>query len=477
MKTHIRNLLLTLALLLATHRASAQGAAAFPIATNSGSVQFGTGVSCDGTNYAASYISGTNVTVRMFSTNGTLIGSPIIVGGSDLFPPATASAFGQTNTLVIWTDGSAGAGVTIFGQFISRAGTKVGSRFNVLASAGSHGIQIAQALASDGTNFLAVWQDKILGYFYGQIVTPSGSLSGAEFLISGQEQNGGSASACFMKTNYLVVWQSNNGPTGNNNRTYGSLVSKSGAAGIIFQISAGASTDQNPLAIAFDGTNCLVAWNHDVGSGSGVVTNWDIFGRVVSQTGTLPGSELVLVGDAGSQVLPSLAFDGANYLMAWGQESFNSTNSSIPMQFFNRSGSVIGPQFSPFAPHGTNQPLVAGLVFGGGRFAVAGGLGKVIYDVNFEVLGIASGELFGMFIPASGTAPRLAAAGTLSGGQFPLELTGTPGINYAILATAALSQPGWTSIVTNSPTNGTFKFSYTDTGATNASRIYRALRK
>ncbi len=65
----------------------------------------------------------------------------------------------------------------------------------------------------------------------------------------------------FGKTNYLVAWQSNNGwPGGNHNNTYGALVTPGGSAGNIFQISQTASTDHNPLALAFDGANYLLAW-------------------------------------------------------------------------------------------------------------------------------------------------------------------------------------------------------------------------
>jgi hypothetical protein len=59
------------------------------------------------------------------------------------------------------------------------------------------------------------------------------------------------------------------------------------------------------------------------------------------------------------------------------------------------------------------------------------------------------------------------------GDQFPLLLTGTPGINYAIQVSTNLGLPNWTALTTNSPTNG--PFSFTDSNATNASRFYRAV--
>src|SRR5439155_21587777 len=173
------------------------------------------------------------------------------------------------------------------------------------------GVGAPRALASDGTNFLAVMEDN--NNFYGQIVTPAGSLSGPQFLISSQQGNGNSAAAAFGNTNYLVVWQSNNGNQGNTNQAYGEFISGNGSAGSPFQVGQNASVDQNPLAVAFDGTNYLAVWPWDPGPETQQsVTNWDLHGRVVSQTGTFPGSELALVTDPGSQNFPSLSFDGAN---------------------------------------------------------------------------------------------------------------------------------------------------------------------
>jgi hypothetical protein len=63
----------------------------------------------------------------------------------------------------------------------------------------------------------------------------------------------------------------------------------------------------------------------------------------------------------------------------------------------------------------------------------------------------------------------------ITSGQFPLQLAGTPGIDYAIQFSTNLAVNNWTPIVTNSPTNGTFSF--TDTAASNKMRFYRAVKQ
>jgi hypothetical protein len=440
---------------------AANAATVFPIATNPAVVNFGGGVGFDGANYIVGFIAGTNVVnQRVSGTNGSLLGSQIVVGSNPGFPPAIAGAFGKTNYLMTWSDNSVSSGVDMFGQFVSKSGTTNGlPRFPLLSTSDynsqGYAFQTVEALASDGTNFLVVWQDQNTANFYGQLVTPSGSLSGSEFLISSQSGNGNSAAVYFGKTNYLVVWQSNNG--GNNaDQTYGEFVSRSGVPGGSFQIGQTASNDQNPLAIGFDGTNYMVAWNWDNSSG-----NWDIYGRLVSQTGAFPGGELQLVTDPGSQVLPALAFDGANYLMAWGDGSFNVSNPTVRFQFFNRSGSPANSEFTVFTAQGTNNPLFTfnGLIFDGTRFVVAATLGTVSTIGSGDVTGFPSGEVFGAFIPSS-TAVQVTTTSlpdgttnvpysqtlTASGGQTPYTWTI---ISNALPAGLSLSGGG---VISGTPT-------------------------
>lgn len=450
--------------------------AVFPIATNTAVIELSGGVTFDGANYGVGMLIGTNLAMQRVSAAGTLLGAPVSVGANPGLPPAVAFAFGQTNHLIAWSDVTRTSGVTMFGQFVSREGAKVGPVFNLLSSAGAHGFQAVKALATDGTNFLAVWQDEKNGWFYGQRISPAGALSGPALLISGQQGNSLDAAVAFGRTNYLVVWQSDNGQVGSTNRAFGSLVSAGGSAGSPFQISQTASPDQNPPAVAFDGTNYLVAWNHNNEPGSGVVTNWNIHGRLVSSAGTFPGGEVVLVSDPGSQVLPSLAFDGDSYLLVWGDGTFNIPNPTMRFRFFNRYASAAGPAFALFAAQGANAPLMAlnGALFDGSRFFVAATLGTFEFGFDNDVVGFSSGDVHGTFIPASTARPALTAAGPRAGAQFPLLLTGTPGINYVIQAATNLTAGSWMSLTTNSPATGAFSF--TDTQATNHNRFYRALK-
>jgi hypothetical protein len=173
-------------------------------------------------------------------------------------------------------------------------------------------------------------------------------------------------------------------------------------------------------------------------------------------------------------VIPSLAFDGSNYLMAWSYDTFQ-TNANIHCRFFDRSANPVGPEFTVFPSQGTNAPLVSwnGLVFDGNRFASAATLGA--FNTGGGDVIFSSAQVYGAFISASTTPPQFSSGATYTNTQFSLSLSGTPGINYSIQMATNLVASNWTALFTNSPTNGAFTF--TDTGATNRSRFYRAVKQ
>jgi hypothetical protein len=83
-----------------------------------------------------------------------------------------------------------------------------------------------------------------------------------------------------------------------------------------------------------------------------------------------------MITDTNNPIIPALAFDGENYLLAW---HAGLTNSQIFSQFFNRSAVAIGPEFTLFSPQGTNEPLYGSVLFDGNRFlvtAIVGGIGS-----------------------------------------------------------------------------------------------------
>lgn len=409
-------------------------AAVFPIATNPATASASGGLAYDGTNFLAGLVTGTNVTGQLFSPTGALLGAPVTVGANPGFPAAAAFAFGRTNYLAVWSDLSLSSGITMFGQVLTPGGVKVGSAFPLLAAAGSYGVQNVRGLAFDGTNFLAVWQDSNTRAYYGQRLTPAGTLLGGPLLLSNQAHNGHDASVAFGKTSYLVAWQSDLNQNGTNH-TYAALVSPAGTVTGPLQISQQSSADRNPLTVGTDGTNFLVVWNHADTLDTNGAPVWDLHARVVAANGTMPAPEQAVVADEGNQVMPALAFDGVNYLLTWSDysSSYFLKDSTIRGRFLDAAGSAIGPEITAFTPQDTNVFLFGfnGVRYGGGQFALVATMGTLQFDNSGNLTGFPSGTVYGRFAPNSQTTPMFTNA-TISGGFFGGQLAGVPGMTYTV---------------------------------------------
>jgi hypothetical protein len=465
----LRWLFIELALLACATSLRAQ-ITVFPIATST-DVEFSYNpIAFDGTNYLVGFQSPANtIGVQLISPSGSPLGAPILIntGGTGSGPIV---AFDGTRYLIAW---STTPSDFMYGQFIGRNGQLAGSVFPISQSPPSY--QNIRQLLYVGTNYLVLWRDGRNNYtngggdFYGRLMTTAGAFPGSEFPISSPQNDGKDVMAASDGTNCLVAWQSN---TGTNN-TYGAFISPGGSVGSDFQISQTSSPSQNPVAIAFDGTNYLVVWNKDIGRGPPSAPIWSLDGRLVTRTGTFVGNELVL--DTNQTSYPWLAFDGANYLLDYGYD-LGATNldQMLLYRFLDRSANLVGSEFRVFAPQGTNAPLIGPVFFDGKRFLCVGTLGA-LQGASFKFNNLLSASVYGAFIPASTTPPTLAQTGPLVATQFPLQLIGTPGINYAIQFTTNLASHNWTALVTNSPTNGPFGF--IDTSATNKARFYRGVKQ
>ena len=276
-----------------------------------------------------------------------------------------------------------------------------------------------------------------------------------------------------MTTNFLVAFNASGSLLTN---IYGQFVSPAGTL-IRSNVLIDGTVDpsDNPLAVAFDGRNYFVVFNDEVGG----VTNgvFRVFGRFLDPFGTLqPGRYPVGDGDFGRQLWPSLACDGSSYLVSWCNAK-DLSNLSVAAQFISPTGQPLGPSFVPIPAQGTNQPMFAVTVFDRMDYLVSEFM--VTYtnrppgDVSSPEP--ASADVYSTFLPGSTAPPRISVAGSLAVSGFPLLVTGTPGIQYAIQAAQNLVPPDWTSLITNSPTNG--PFAYTDTAPWSSNRFYRAVSR
>jgi len=436
----------------------------FPVATNPLLQAVPWSEATSGQNVLLAILSGTtnifgqdpaNISFQIINSDGSLVGSNTVIGTGNSFPFA---AYGGSNYLVYWDGGGSNP---VLGQLISTNGEVIDAPFPIPSS----GEGAPNALASDGTNFLAVYQtfdtnnngNGLLGQF---ISSDSGvGLLGSPFQIADASNDGNNADAVFGNSNYLVVWQNHRADTNSNhNVTYGVLVSQSAEAVTNFVISQTESIDQNPLAAAFDGTNYFVVWNGDTNATAyntnGGPTQWKLYGRLVSQAGVPLGNEMLLntnfsalSAKSFSSSIPSLSFDGSHYLLGWSQNVFNGTKlpagtqTNVWFQYYDTAAHTAGAPFTVFNTKGKNAPIFSGSSAVGSKFLVTGVLGNIHFDPNGPE--ITAGSIYGAIIPN-----QIQTNQTITFVQ-PSAKTYSPGGSFMLAATAPGGMVAFSSNNTN----------------------------
>jgi hypothetical protein len=381
----------------------------FPVATNNSIIEVSFSAAFDGTNYLVGVQGGPQdhdeVIAQLVSRSGALIGPGVSTGRFGSIPQV---AFDGTNYFMVWQDATNTGG--IYGQFIDRSGALINQAFPVTTNPAAQDPDLdpMRPIAYGAGKYLVVYNDNRTGTkgIYGQLVSISGALSGAEIVISQDSLSSQEASVAFDGTNFLVVWQKRTAAIQEQYDTRGVFISPSGNKGTPFVISQTTSARHNPLNLVFNGNNYFVVWNRDVGPGFPSPTQWDLYARFVSPGGAFPGSEIALVTGTNQPVVPGLAFDGTNYLMSWNGGGFASTSSEMKFQFFNAAAQSIGAPFSIFLAKGTNVPFAAGVLFDGTRFVITATLANVDSNFNFY-----SADIYGTFLTVNEAPLPLVAPG------------------------------------------------------------------
>ena len=273
--------------------------------------------------------------------------------------PAAVSYNGQW--LVAWRDNRNGSYNDIFGSRISASGT-VTDEDGILISS-SVPAQSKPAVAFDGTNYLVVWQEDRGGGppfdIYGMRITPGGYYLDTDPIpistVSGSQEY--PAVAFDNDSTFLVVWQDDR--SGSSHDIYGARVTTSGNVldppGIAISTATGR---QRFPSVAFDGTNFLVVWGDERG---GVSTD-DIYGTLVQPNGNVSSpSGNIIADDDYWQDNPSVAFDGTNYLVVWDDYGSGTFDEDIYGVRVNQTGVPIDGSSIAIstADNGQYRPVVA----------------------------------------------------------------------------------------------------------------------
>ena len=250
---------------------------------------------------------------------------------------APAVAFDGTNYLVVWQDVRGGEEWDIYGARVNQSGIVLDT--NGIAISTAENSQVTPSIAFDGSNCLVVWQDyrnnTDTSDIYAARVNQMGVVMDTNGIaISTATDAQAGPSIAFNGTNYFVVWEDYR--NGDVSDIYGARVTQTGvvldSVGLAISTATG---DQKALSVTFNGTNYLVVW-HDFRNGF----YSDIYGARINELGIVLDTNGIAISTAADdQYAPSVAFDGTNYLVAWGD--YRSGLSDIYGTRVNQAGIVL----------------------------------------------------------------------------------------------------------------------------------------
>lgn len=414
--------------------------AEFAIATNPDTTtnldqEMSLGAAFDGTNYlvvvneAIKSVSApsTNktgyVTAQFISQSGALVGPRISVSQNQ--GQFSRIAFDGTNYLIIWrrdlntpTDNTPYS--VLEGQIISKTGSLVGSKFTIGESPTSQASSIEDnSIIFDGTNYFVAWEQRSnrdtcgCADIYGQFITPAGTLLGSSIPVSTALHGQRLPGLAFDGTNILSVWVDGrnqsacytdvHGTHCFESDIYGQFITKStsGTAGTLsggdFLISASSLQRDNQLSLAFDGTNYFVLFSEKTTLENACPSGgckWDIYGQLVTKTGSLSGAKSTITNSTPSHKYTSVVWNGSKYLLTW-NENFGTSTSSIKGAYFDTYGASLGPEFTLLSTGNDGRvPFYATPLLNGSSYLMI--VNRATPFADFEAA--TNADLFGIFV-------------------------------------------------------------------------------
>jgi hypothetical protein len=109
---------------------------------------------------------------------------------------------------------------------------------------------------------------------------------------------------------WLVVWESQTRHDRSSSTIRGIFVSESGVPGTSFSINSSGLGDDPDLAVT--GNRALVAWWD-----STTLSNTSLAGRLIEADGSLPGPQFLIADANNDQRQPAVAWDGSQFVVAW----------------------------------------------------------------------------------------------------------------------------------------------------------------
>jgi uncharacterized protein (TIGR03382 family) len=275
-------------------------------------------------------------------TGAGAVTDPASLAITDLMGPDDSAAYpavasNGTDYLVAWQDNRGTTYRSVYGSLVSASGS--GPVANGFLVADAPMLQGYPAVASNGANYLVVWQDERNGLtnidIYGARVTSAGVVQDpAGFAITGLANQTEPAVAS-SGGGYLVAW-SDNRNTATEDDIYGARVAANGtvtdASGIPIAIAA---NRQYAVAVTNTAAGYLVGWS-DFSPGQRVYA-----ARV--ENGVVPAADAngILLAAGHNEDHLALAFNGTEVLAAWWSHGATNEDFDVAVRRIAADGSLV----------------------------------------------------------------------------------------------------------------------------------------
>lgn len=294
------------------------GGAPFGVATGA-AAERNPSVATDGTGYLVAWED-----QRAGSANADVYAARITGAGSLLDPGGFAVntaagvqfypvvAFDGVNYLAVWDDLGSGAGRSVRGSRITPQGAVLDTPSLDIWNPGSS--SVIPELASDGTNVLVTWRERPNAQYdvRGARVGRSGARLDAPFTITAAYNEQRAPKVATDGANFLVLWNdARTSPAQVRALVLSPAGTAIGPAG--FAVAPGANA-QWAGGVSFDGTNYLATWQEE----RGPATGWDVLAaRISPQGAVLDPAGIPVAATADDEELPAVAFTSGHHLVVW----------------------------------------------------------------------------------------------------------------------------------------------------------------
>jgi hypothetical protein len=287
----------------------------------------------------------TNAMKQVTTVNGTAVdGSQSIpVSGTDTV--WLASGVGQVKeTSVVNASGTSITNTFDLKGFVVSGQSHGCGPPKVLTAASTNLDDVGTAVASDGTNFLLVTHHNDLGgastmNWVGTLLARDGTVIKTFDItapVNPMAVTTAAAVAAYDGSNYLVVYVPDLNPGGQPDTLEAIRISPAGTALGPATTAVPAIQAASSCAIAYDGTHYLLVYLSFSSTGGPQLT-----GELLSPTTGQPlGPSFPIAPAGGAQASPALAFDGTNYLVAW-EELQSASSLGLDVARVSPAGAVL----------------------------------------------------------------------------------------------------------------------------------------